>query len=502
VLHELGRGGMGVVYLVEHTDRELPRRAALKRMRTGAELTARGRDRFRAERRLLARLEHPGIARLVDGGVDDSGTPWFAMEYVDGVPVDAWCRERQLGVPDRVRLMLRVCDAVQHAHTRLVVHRDLKPSNVFVDRDGIPRLLDFGIAKLLDDDTDGLTLTRAGGAPMSLPYAAPEQLRDEPVSTATDVYALGVLLHVLLTGALPFGDGRDGRAALEFRILAGTTTRPSQRVREEHAAATGVPAETLVRALRNDLDVIVQRAMHPEPARRYPSADALADDLRAWLDQRPIAARPDSAAYRLRLLTTRHPVATVAITLSFCALVAFSVLTARQAQRLAVARENAEAVADFLGQTLAANDLHIRRPGPPSLREVLDAGAMRAESTLVARPEVRGALLTAIAPAYHALGEWDRERALLLQADRALQDAFGRNSRDRISVLLQLGTLEMYVGTPEAAETHFRDILRLLGRATQYGNVSADHVRTLLGTALLRQGRELAIDSLGFPLPR
>jgi eukaryotic-like serine/threonine-protein kinase len=502
VLRELGRGGMGVVYLVERPDSELPLRAALKRLRDGGALDAHGVRRFREERRILAQLEHPGIARLLDGGVSADGTPWFAMEYVDGVPIDEWCRAQRLGVRERVRLVLRVLDAVQHAHARLVVHRDLKPSNVLVDNDGVPRLLDFGIAKLLlpDASTDAgalaSTMTRADGAPMSLPFAAPEQVREEPVSTATDVYAMGVLLYELLTGALPYGEGHDGRVALEARILAGDALRPSQQLSGGAAVDAGLEPASVARALRGDLDLVVLRAMHREPARRYPSASAMADDLRAWLDGLPVSARPDSAWYRLQKFVARYPVATGAGAVLLVSLVAFAVSTARQARRLAIERENAEQVTQFLTETLSGTNLHTRGDSAPSLRELLDGGAARAARELSARPEVRGNLLAAIAPVYFALGEWQRQMAMLRQADEAYRAAWGADDVRRVLVVNELAQLEMRAGSPEAAERWLREGLRLLERTGEYRQLRRDALLVTLEAALMRQGRRSAVDSL------
>jgi eukaryotic-like serine/threonine-protein kinase len=496
VVRPLGYGGMGEVSLVEHTNADLPMQAALKRMRGLTALDARGVQRFLEERRLLARLSHPGIARLIDGGVATDGAPWFAMEYVEGERIDHWCRDRQLSVRERVRLMIRVCDAVQHAHQQLIVHRDLKPGNVLVTADGTPRLLDFGIAKLLTpEEQDARDATHPGAAPLSLPYAAPEQLREAPVSTAIDVYALGVLLHLLLTGALPFGDGRDGRLSQERRILEGAATPPSSRVPADALARTGLAAATLVRALRPDLDTIIVHAVNPEPARRYPSAAALGDDLRAWLDHRPLIARRAGAWYRLRKFVQRQPGVVAALVVTIVSLASFAIVSSTQARRIAVERENAEAAMGFLSETLAQVDMHARGAEPPTLRQALDGSAARAESLLVARPGVRGTLLAAIAPAYHTLGAFDRERELLQQAERLQREAFGIDDPRRALTLQQLAQLEMYVGSAELAEAHLYEALRLIRRSGPYRGLTADGLQMLLAAAQFRLGRNATSES-------
>jgi len=498
VLRPLGVGGMGEVSLVEHTNADLPLRAALKRMRHLTAFDAHGRRRFHDERRLLARLSHPGIARLIDGGVAGDGIPWFAMEYVDGAPIDTWCRAQRLSVRERVRLMVRVCDAVQHAHQQLIVHRDIKPSNVLVTQDGTPRLLDFGIAKLLASELEHPSdATRPGAAPLSLPYAAPEQLRDEPVSTATDVYALGVLLHLLLTGAVPFGDGRDGRLAQERRILDGATTRPSARVRDDALARTGLAPQTLMRALRPDLDAILLQAMATDPAHRYASAAALGADLRAWLDNRPLAARRASTWSRVRKFVRRNTALVAASSIAVLSLVGVALLTSAQSRRLATEREYAEAAMRFLSETFAQVDAHARgtsadtpRPaGPPSLREALEFSAARAESLLVDRPAVRGTLLAAIAPAYHSLGEWSRERELLVAAEQLQREAFGEADPRRVLTLQQLAQLELYIGSAEQAERYLTDALRLVDVHGAYRGVTAENLQYLLAAARFRLGR-------------
>lgn len=440
LLGELGRGGMGTVYLAERRDAELPMRAALKMMQRSVALESDGVRRFRDERRILAGLSHPGIARILDGGIAAGGVPWYAMEYIDGARIDQWCDAQRLDVRARVRLLLRVADAVQHAHARLVVHRDLKPANVLVDAAGVPRLLDFGIAKLLtpiDAVTGERTATRPGALPMTPAYAAPEQWQGDVATIATDIYALGGLAYLLLTGVLPHDTDDGDLDALGRRVLSGEIERPSRAVYRKRAmsaaiapdneqqavtvaAARSTTLHRLSRELRGDLDTIIARAMHLEPARRYPTADALADDLRRWLDGRPVRARPDTIRYRLHKLTTRNPAASVVSVLALVGAVAFTVITARQgvelrrqASRIRAERDKAEEVTRFLARILAANDPHATIAQQPTLREVLDRGRRLAEAELRGKPSVCELLLRALVPAYRELGDWNRLEVVL-----------------------------------------------------------------------------------------
>jgi serine/threonine protein kinase len=271
--------------------------------------------RFLAERQVLARLSHPNIARLLDGGVTSQGQPWFAMEYVDGEPLHRHCDERALGVEERLALFVDICEAVQYAHRNLVVHRDLKPSNILVTGAGEIRLLDFGIAKALSHEPDEDTVTGAEGRMMTPEYAAPEQLRGQPVTTATDVYALGAILYLLLTG----------RAAHQ---LTGRT--PSERDRiicelepdPPSIAVRGTPHAQLRRRLAGDLDNIVMKALRKEPSRRYPSVDGLLEDLDRHRTGLPVRAAPDTVTYRVRKFLGRHRVGAAIAAVLFLSLAA------------------------------------------------------------------------------------------------------------------------------------------------------------------------------------
>nr|HET7860541.1 serine/threonine-protein kinase [Caldimonas sp.] len=346
----LGAGGMGSVWLARRSDGRYRASVALKLLNL-ALLGRGGAARFAREGEALARLAHPHIARLLDAGVAGGAQPYLVLEHVDGVPIDRWCDERRLDVRARIRLVLDVLDAVAHAHANLVLHRDLKPGNILVTADGQVKLLDFGIAKLLggEDPAEAPTeLTQAGGRAFTPDYAAPEQIQGGAVTTATDVYALGVLLYVLLAGVHP--TARAGAAPVErLRSVVETDPRPlSEAVPENDsgdaaAAARGESSLRLGRALRGDLENICAKALKKDPAERYPTAAAFADDLRRYLADEPVAARPDSLAYRSAKFIRRNRFAVGAALVVFATLVAGVIGTTWQA--VEARRQRAEALA-------------------------------------------------------------------------------------------------------------------------------------------------------------
>jgi TolB-like protein/Flp pilus assembly protein TadD/tRNA A-37 threonylcarbamoyl transferase component Bud32 len=294
IVRELGSGGMGEAFLAVRADAEYEKRVAIKLIRRGMDSTAVLR-RFRNERQILADLEHPNIARLLDGGTTADGLPYFVMEYVEGMPIDEHCDTRQLSTREKVALFRRVCDAVQHAHGQYVVHRDLKPSNILVTADGVPKLLDFGISKLLTDSARGSTEPTLLPHAMTPTYASPEQVSGDPITPATDVYSLGVLLYELLTGRRPYQV--DGRTLREINDVI---------CHQEPAPPSTVAPAALRAGLAGDLDTIVLMALRKEPQRRYPTVDALSDDLRRHLEGLPVQARADDVAYRVTRLISRH----------------------------------------------------------------------------------------------------------------------------------------------------------------------------------------------------
>lgn len=392
VVREIGRGGMGVVFEAWRDDSEYHKRVALKVAPDWRDLEWL-RERFRSERQILARLEHPNIARFLDGGTE-AGIPYFAMEYVDGQPVIAWAREHGLGVSECVAMFRQICAAVSYAHENLVIHRDLKPGNILVDSTGTPKLLDFGIATLLDDAAAQATTT--GSRLWTPDYASPEQVRGQPLTVRTDVYSLGLLLYEILCGERPQQGAHLSPLALERAICEIEPDPPSAR-----AAARG--DKNLSRELRGDLDRIVAFAIRKEPSRRYSSARALDADLGRYLDGRPVSARPQTVSYRLAKLVRRNRIASLAAALLLLAIsggIGTTLYEARRAQRR------------FQEVRSLANafifDVHDRiqfLPGATEARKAIVSTALKYLENLRRDASRDPALLRELAAAYEKIGE-------------------------------------------------------------------------------------------------
>jgi len=454
----LGAGGMGEVYRAERSDGGFTQQAAVKIVRAGMATEA-VLARFRLERQVLAHLEHPAIARLLDGGVAPDGRPWFAMELVDGVPITDFARTRGLELEARLRLVVEVTRAVDVAHRSLVVHRDLKPSNILVGADGRPRLLDFGLAKLLEPEAD-LGLTRTEMRALTPAYAAPEQVLGEPVTTATDVYALGVLLYELLTGELPHARSAATSGRLAEEVARETVERPSQRLRR--ASATGPDAARRARRLEGDLDTIVLRALAREPGRRYGSAAALADDLGRHLDGRPVAARPDTRRYRLGKFLGRHRVAAGAaalVTLSLVGGLVAALVSARRAEREA---RRAVEVQEFLVGLFEAADPDRSLGADLTARQLLDTGVAELERGLTGEPEVQAALFDTVAQIERRIGRYDSAERLARGAVERRERLSGPGSVEAATARLTLAEVLHSRGDLEAAAAEFAAALARL----------------------------------------
>jgi hypothetical protein len=413
----IGAGGMGSVWLARRADGLFERAVALKlphRGMFGADLA----ERMSRERSILATLEHPHIARLYDAGLTADGQPFLALEYVEGLPIDEYCRANHLALEPRLRLFLQVADAVAAAHARLIVHRDLKPANIMVTREGYVRLLDFGIAKLLDQAAEPASgLTQLSMHALTPDYASPEQILGQPVTIAADVYSLGVVLHELLTGARPYKLERNSRGALEDAILEAEPVRPS---------ATEAPQ---ARALRGDLDTIVLKALHKKPEDRYPTVNAFADDIRRHLGGLPVLAQPDSAWYRTSRFVRRNRLAVGASVVVALALVGAAVaatvgfLHARSAEQRALAEAaTSREVARFLVDLFKISDPGEARGNTVTAREMLDRAALRIDAELASSPSVRAELQHTIGEVYGKLGLYNRALELA-QASLAMRRA-------------------------------------------------------------------------------
>ena len=499
VTERIGQGGMGAVWLAQRVDGQFEQRVAIKQIRPGFE-PAFAESRFREERRILARLDHPGIARLLDAGVAEHGQPFLAMEYVRGASITRFCDERGLSIEQRLRIILPVCDAVEHAHRNLVVHRDLKPANIHVTDEGSVKLLDFGIAGLLGEPEQ--TAASASVRVMTPPYASPEQMRGEAVSTATDVYSLGVVLYELLSGVRPFDlDGLDARA-IESLICERVPAPPSQAAGAAAGgngeAAAAVRAEVrattpskLRRQLAGDLDAIVLRALAKDPAQRYPSVAALAHDLRRHLESLPVDARRSSLAYRAGRFTRRHRLPLGAAALLAMALVAGLVGTSSQARRAGREATHARQVRDFLLNTFKSADPDVTDGGDVTARQLLDEGARRARSELTGQPALLAEMLLVIADVYQSLGLHREGMPLADEAVGLLVGVYGEAHADVATARNAAAWLHYHEGDYELAERELRAVIEL--RRRLLGTRHPELARSLDNLAeTLRQRGEFA----------
>ena len=481
----LGEGGMSVVYLAERAD--LGSLVAIKILRD-AWLSPARRERFSSEQRMLAQLNHPSIARLYDADTLPDGTPCFVMEYVEGLPLTEYCRKHQCSIKERLQLFRSVCEAVQYAHRHAVIHRDLKPSNILVKRDGTVRLLDFGIAKQLenpDEPPDGsMDQTRTGLLLMTPAYAAPEQIRGERVGIHTDVYSLGVILYELLAGRLPFNLSGRTPAEAEGIIVGQEPERPSSVAKRPAASAGPVPClRAASKSSWDDLDVLCLTAMHKDAQRRYQSVEALIRDVDHYLKGEPLEARPDSVRYRLGKFIRRNRrsvSAAAAVFIAVVGLVAFYTVRLAAARYAALAEAaRTQRVQAFMLNLFQGGD---QTAGPPdSLRVVtlLDRGVQEARS-LDSEPEVQAELYETLGGVYQNLGKFDRADSLMRSALDRRKQLHGSDSREVADSLVALGLLR-------ADQAQFDEAERLLreGLAMSKRNLPPNHPAIAKATAAL-----------------
>ena len=479
LLREIGSGGMGTVYLARRDDGQYSKSVALKMSHAGGfDL----RDRFWKERQILACLNHPNIAALLDGGESEDGRLYEVMEYVDGLPLNTYCHNHRLNLEERLRLFLAACAAVQHAHRHLIVHRDLKPGNILVTSDGVVKLIDFGIAKVLRPDLFPMFAldTLPGDSMMTLIYASPEQIQGEPVSTATDVYALGVVLFELLTGQFPYSGQLSGLALRE-----SICTRPPRRLSDAQPA----DAARRTRLAGGDLDTIVAMALRKEPDRRYGSVEQMAADIERHLNGFPVSARKDTLRYRATKFVGRHRSMVAASVAAVVVLAASSVVNYRIARQAENERDTARVVADFM-----AGIFHAPNPSAASggssltARELLERGEARIEEELKAKPEVRARLLTIMAQTQKDIGNLDRGLTLFERALHVRLSLHGENHPDVAETLHGMARVLNVKGRYDESEQALRRALRI--QQATLPRSSRDTLRTMstLGLVLNQRG--------------
>jgi serine/threonine-protein kinase len=452
----LGEGGMGTVWLAHRSDGSFEGQVAVKFL--SAAVRGPAAARFRREGSLLAQLTHPNIARLIDAGIALHGQPYLVLEYVDGERIDAYCKTRQLDVDACLHLFLDVLAAVSDAHRKLIVHRDIKPSNVFVRHDGVVKLIDFGIAKLIDDEVSDDALTRDGAGAFTPEYAAPEQIRGETVTTATDIYALGVLLFELLTGQRPFT--RAVKLAAGERLTELEPPLPSTRSGQGK----------IKQQLEGDIDNIVVKAMRAEPRERYGSVDAFADDLRRYLAHEPVTAHSDTFTYRARKFIRRHRGSVFATLLTAMALIVATIITTMQSVEAQRQRDEAQ---QQLRRALAYNDFVtslLSQAGPDGRGltpvELLDRGMDAIRERYGEDPQFAISMLQMLSGRYMDLGRTDREYAALLEAE-ALARTTGDDA-SLLNVLCNTVETEVVAGRRDAAQAHMQEARQLLGKLGQH----------------------------------
>ena len=557
---ELGQGGMSTVYLARRDDGQFEQYVALKVVRSGLD-EAVLLQRFRSEQQILASLNHPHVARLYDGGVMPNGRPYLVMEYVEGEPIDRYCDARTLSLKDRLHLFQTIVETVQYAHRNLVVHRDLKPSNILVTDDGQVKLLDFGIAKILDDEETQAALTTQTGLRLMTPeYAAPEQIKGDRVTTATDVYQLGVLLYHLLTGHRPYRLGHTSTYEIERAVCEKEPTRPSTVVGQVEEVTLGTATvritpeavsqtratelRALQRTLSGDLDAILLKALRKEPERRYATAEAFAEDIRRYLGGRPVKARRGTWGYRARKYIRRNVWGVAAIVVIAALIIGYTATFWMQAAQVAEERdraqteaEKAEEMADFLMNLFEISNPNEAQGDTITAREMLDKGARRVRQELGNQPGVQALMMATIGQVYEKLGLYDEALPLLdsslalrrrvftpphpdlaeglhalaegltstgdfEQADSLLREAIAMwrllpNADELLAQnLVFLALLQKIQGAYTAADSLYREALALQRKI--FGNEHEDLAVTLNNLATLRveEGRYAAADSL------
>lgn len=508
LVSRIGLGGMGEVYLASRDDEAFEQRVAIKLVHEGLYGTL-TRGRLRTERQMLARLEHPNIARVLDGGTTAEGTPYFVMEYIDGTPIDVYCDRERLDVRTRLQLFRSVCAAVQCAHQNLIVHRDLKPSNILVNMDGQPKLLDFGIAKLLDTARVNHTVavTHASVRLMTPNYASPEQVRGTPITTASDIYALGLLLHELLTGRRAFDFPSLRLADIERILTTAVPQAPSSVVRGRGthpyavdatvlAEARGTSPAKLERLLKGDLDIIVMKALQVEPQRRYASVEQFSRDIENYLAGRPIIAQRDTWIYRSRKFVARYKAPVAVAAGGIVLLIGFAGAMYVQAQRIARERDRATlqearaaTVASFLEELFELSDPGRNRGATITAREILETGARRVAEGLRDQPDTQATLLATIGRVYGNLGLYRNSTEAAQRVFELRRQLHHQDHPEIVTALAQLGEALLEEGDYRNAEPRLQEALAMQQRLGDGASEAQANIIHVLGRVRQLEGR-------------
>ncbi len=502
IVRVIGSGGMGVVYLAERADEQYRQHVAIKLVRQQL-INPDIAERLVGERQILANLDHPNIARLFDGGTTADGTPYLVMEFIDGMPIDDYCDSRRLNINERLNLFRTICSAVHYAHQNLIVHRDIKPTNILVTGDGTPKLLDFGIAKLLDAGgaaTDGLT--REGVLMLTPENAAPEQVLDKPITTAADTYALGVLLYRLLCGHPPYRVGSTRPNDMAQVICYQQPERPSAMVARTYPSAPppkeqdpdrvtpervsryrSTTADKLKRRLTGDLDNIALMALRKEPERRYRSVNELSEDIRLHLGSMPVLARPDTWNYRTGKFVRRHAAAVAMSSLLVAVLIAFGATMIVQNQRIVRERDTAKQVSTFLEEIFMAPDPGNARGLDITAKEILARGADRIAEQLAGQPVIQATLMETIGRVYFNLGEYEPSIEMLEESLRIRRRVLGEDHGDVAAVKNELAVSLTNTAEYDRALSLLQDALEQNRR--QFGESSTEVAANLYNLAEL-----------------
>ncbi len=508
LIRELGLGGMGAVWLAERSDGTLKRMVALKLPHAGP-FQRQFAERFERERDILAALTHPNIARLYDAGATAAGQPYqpyLALEYVEGVPLTEYCASKNLGIRERLELFGQVLSAVQYAHNNLVLHRDLKPSNILVTSAGVVSLLDFGIAKFMTgNETRESALTELTGRAMTPDYASPEQIMGAAISTASDVYSLGVVLYELLSGARPYKLKRGTRGELEDAILAVDAIRPSQMMRHRTGVQDALTLKT-AKQLEGDLDIVCLKALKKKPEERYATVAAFASDITRWLQGYPIETRSDGSWYVVRKYVARHRSVVALSAVTILAMVAGTIVSVIQAQRASaeaeIARQQsarARAVEQFLSGLFTANS--VDQPDPEASRrltapQLLDQGAARIENSLTDFPDAKADVLATLSTMYVHVGDAKKAADLTVARLPLIEKSFGKNSIEYAQALVDVA--DKIKSLPNADEPVLRfttDAKKILTELKQEKSLLFGELLRMESIVWRRRDLDMAVDS-------